>query len=113
VGDVVEALIRLMDHPAAVGEVFNVGSNQEVTIGTLAERVKQLANSRSEIHYEPYESAYGEGFEDMPRRVPDISKIAALIGFRPVKSLDEIIQSVIAFFRDSTTPLDRVTSSAD
>jgi UDP-glucose 4-epimerase len=107
VGDVVAALVKLMDHPAAVGEVFNIGSNEEVTIGKLAERIKQLAGSRSEIQYVPYESAYGEGFEDMPRRVPDLTKIGNLVGFRPARTLDEIILSVITFCRESSTPLDR------
>jgi UDP-glucose 4-epimerase len=97
VGDVVEALIRLMDHPAAVGEVFNVGSNEEVAIGTLAQRVKALANSPSEIVTVPYHEAYGEGFEDMPRRVPEVSKVQALVGFRATVGLDEIIRRVIAY----------------
>ena len=101
VSDVVRALIALMDHPGAVGEVFNIGSNEEVTIRALAERVKALTNSDSEIVTIPYEQAYGEGFEDMPRRVPDIAKIERLIGYRPTKSLDEILKSVIEFFRDS------------
>ena len=101
VSDIVRALIALMDHPAAVGEVFNIGSNEEVTISALAERVKALANSDSEIVTVPYEQAYGEGFEDMPRRVPDIGKVERLIGYRPTKSLDEILKSVIEFFRDS------------
>jgi UDP-glucose 4-epimerase len=101
VSDIVRALIALMDHPAAVGEVFNIGSNEEVTISALAERVKALANSESEIVTVPYEQAYGEGFEDMPRRVPDIGKVERLIGYRPTKSLDEILQGVIEFFRDS------------
>jgi UDP-glucose 4-epimerase len=101
VGDVVRALMALMDHPAAVGEVFNIGSNEEVTIRALAERVKAMANSDSEIVAVPYEQAYGEGFEDMPRRVPDVRKLETLIGFRPTTSLDEVLQSVIEFFRDS------------
>ena len=75
VGDIVGALMALMDHPDAVGEVFNIGTNEEVTIRALAERVKTLTASNSEIVMIPYEQAYGEGFEDMPRRVPDISKI--------------------------------------
>ncbi|MGO9924510.1 MAG: GDP-mannose 4,6-dehydratase [Isosphaeraceae bacterium] len=101
VGDVVSALVALMEHPAAVGEVFNVGSSEEVTIRALAERVKSLTGSSSEIVSIPYEQAYGEGFEDMPRRVPDISKVNRLTGYRPTKSLDQILQSVIDFFRDA------------
>jgi UDP-glucose 4-epimerase len=101
VSDVVNALMALMDHPAAVGEVFNIGSNEEVTIRGLAERVKALTNSDSEIVCVPYEQAFGEGFEDMPRRVPDISKVHRLTGYRPTKSLDEILRGVIDYFRDA------------
>jgi UDP-glucose 4-epimerase len=98
---VVRALMALMAEPAAVGEVFNIGSHEEVTIRALAERVKALTNSDSELVFVPYEQAYGEGFEDMPRRVPDIAKIGKLIGFRPTRSLDQILQGVIDYFRDS------------
>lgn len=97
VGDVVGALIKLMDHPQAVGQVFNIGSNEEVTILELAERVKELTGSDSEVVFVPYDEAYEEGFEDMPRRVPDISKVNSLVGFRPEMSLDGILQSVINF----------------
>ncbi len=97
VGDIVGALIKLMDNPAAVGQVFNIGSNEEVTILELAERVKELTSSESEITFVPYDEAYEEGFEDMPRRVPDTSKINALVGFRPEMKLDGILQSVINF----------------
>lgn len=95
VDDVVRALSQLIEHPAAVGEVFNLGSQEEVTIETLAKRVIQVTKSASRITYVPYEEAYEEGYEDMPRRVPDISKISALIGFEPTKNLDQIIQSVV------------------
>jgi UDP-glucose 4-epimerase len=101
VSDVVGALIKLMEHPAAVGEVFNVGSSEEITIRALAERVKALTGSNSELLCIPYEKAYGEGFEDMPRRVPDLDKIGKLIGYRPSKSLDEILRSVIDYFGDA------------
>ncbi len=97
VGDVVGALIKLMDHPAAVGQVFNIGSEEEVTILELAERIKELTNSDSKIVLVPYDEAYDEGFEDMPRRVPDISKINASVGFRPEMKLDGILKSVIAY----------------
>ena len=99
VGDVVEALIALANEPRAVGEVFNIGNTTEVTIGDLAERVKKLTESDSVIHYVPYDQAYEAGFEDMPRRVPDISKIKALIGFQPRLELDDIIRSVIQHTR--------------
>jgi UDP-glucose 4-epimerase len=97
VGDVVGALIKLMDQPDAVGQVFNIGSNEEVSILELAQRVKELTNSSSEITFVPYDEAYEEGFEDMPRRVPDISKIGALVGFRPEMKLDGILQTVIKY----------------
>ncbi len=97
VGDVVGALVKLMDHKEAVGQVFNIGSNEEVTIMKLAQRIKELTDSQSEIQLVPYDEAYEEGFEDMPRRVPDISKINALIGFRPRMKLDGILHSVINF----------------
>jgi len=97
VGDIIGALIKLMDHPEAVGHVFNIGSNEEVTILELAQRIKEMTNSESEITFVPYDEAYEEGFEDMPRRVPDISKINNLVGFHPEMKLDGILQSVIDF----------------
>jgi UDP-glucose 4-epimerase len=100
VADVVAALIALMDHPGAVGEVYNIGSSEEVTIRALAEQVRALTGSRSEIVFIPYEEAYEAGFEDMPRRVPDISKVAAAVGYHPTRTLTEILESVIASFRD-------------
>jgi UDP-glucose 4-epimerase len=100
VADVVAALIALMDNPGAIGEVYNIGSSEEVTIRALAEQVRALTGSRSEIVYIPYEEAYEAGFEDMPRRVPDISKVAAAVGYRPTRTLTEILESVIAACRD-------------
>ena len=99
VGDVVDALIALASEARAVGEVFNIGNTTEVTIRHLAERVKTLTSSESLIQYVPYDQAYEAGFEDMPRRVPDISKVNALIGFRPKLELDDIIKSVIEYTR--------------
>jgi UDP-glucose 4-epimerase len=110
VGDVIGALVGLMDHPGAVGDVFNVGSSEEVSIQALAERVKALTGSSSEIVHIPYEQAYGEGFEDMPRRLPDITKIGALIGYRPRKNLDEILTGVIDYFRDAPSAVTRAES---
>jgi UDP-glucose 4-epimerase len=97
VGDVVGGLMKLMDTDAAVGEVFNIGSNQEISIVDLAKRVKELANSESEIVFVPYDEAYEEGFEDMPRRIPDVSKVNKLVGFKPAMELDGILRSVIDF----------------
>ncbi|HET6861613.1 MAG TPA: GDP-mannose 4,6-dehydratase, partial [Pyrinomonadaceae bacterium] len=97
VGDVVGALVKLMDHEQAVGQVFNIGSNHEISILKLAERVKELTDSTSEIVFVPYDEAYEEGFEDMPRRIPDISKVSGLVGFNPEMSLDGILESVIDY----------------
>lgn len=99
VGDVVEALVTLAQEPRAVGEVFNIGNVGEVTMTDLALRVKAMTASRSPIQYIPYDEAYEAGFEDMPRRVPDISKLNGLIGYEPKLALDAIIQSVIDYCR--------------
>ncbi len=99
VGDVVEALVALAQEPRAVGQVFNIGNSGEVTIADLAERVKAMTGSQSPIHYVPYDEAYEAGFEDMPRRVPDISKIRELIGYEPKLGLDDMIRRVIDHFR--------------
>lgn len=99
VSDAVGALIQLAQHPDAVGEVFNVGSVEEVTIDDLARLVKHMTRTNSEIHYIPYDKAYEEGFEDMPRRVPDLGKIERLLGYRPIRSLREIVQDVIDYFQ--------------
>jgi UDP-glucose 4-epimerase len=99
VGDVVDALVRLVGEPRAVGQVFNIGNPHEITIKALAEKIRELTGSASEISLIPYDQAYEQGFEDMQRRVPDISKIAALIGFEPTIQLDEILQRVIDHFQ--------------
>jgi UDP-glucose 4-epimerase len=100
ISDVVEALIQLADHPQAVGEVFNIGNGtEEVTILDLARRVKDRTGSRSEITLVPYDKAYEEGFEDMPRRLPDTGKLCRLIGYQPKVHLDEILDHVIEYFR--------------
>lgn len=96
VSDVCRALAGLAEHPGAVGQVWNIGSNEEVTIQGLAERVLALTGSRGGIEHIPYHRAYEEGFEDMRRRVPDIAKIGALLGWRPTYGLDQILTSVIA-----------------
>ncbi len=95
VGDIVDALVRVMEHPATTGEVFNLGSHEEVSITTLAERIIALTGSPSKIVYIPYSEAYEEGFEDMPRRVPDTSKAERVIGFRARTPLDGILRAVI------------------
>jgi len=99
VGDVVGALIKLMDTTDSIGEVFNIGSTEEISILQLAEKVKELTQSTSEIVFVPYDDAYEEGFEDMPRRVPDTTKINQLVGFKAEMTLDGILETVISFHR--------------
>jgi UDP-glucose 4-epimerase len=101
VEDAVRAMIALSRCPEAVGQVFNVGSGQEVTIGELAERVRALAGSRSPIVFVPYDEAYQPGFEDMRRRVPNIAKAQAFVGYRPQIPLDETLRRVIRFIRET------------
>lgn len=98
VADVVRALIELANHADAVGEVFNIGSGQEVTMLELAQMVKELTGSRSEIIFVPYEKAYEKGFEDMQRRVPDVTKVEKLIGYKPTFTLQQTLERVIDFF---------------
>jgi nucleoside-diphosphate-sugar epimerase len=95
VQDVVGALLRLLEDPRAVGDVFNVGSVEEITIGDLATRVTAQTRSRSQLVYLPYEVAYEVGFEDMARRVPDVSKIRELTGWRAQRKLDAVLEDVI------------------
>lgn len=99
VGDAVRAIIDLSMHPQAVGQVFNIGSEQEVTIMDLAKMVRDVARSSSEITLVPYDQAYEEGFEDMGRRVPDLSKIRNLIGYKPTVDLPNIIAQVVEYYR--------------
>jgi UDP-glucose 4-epimerase len=105
VGDVVGALLKLMVEPQAIGKVFNIGNPQEVTIGDLAQRVKQMTGSSSPVQLVPYEKAYDPGFEDMPRRVPDLTRIRALIGYEPRVDLDEIIERVVEEARRQSEPV--------
>jgi UDP-glucose 4-epimerase len=95
VDDVVSALLALAEHPAAPGEVFNVGSDREISVRGLAERIRELTGSRSPIRLVPYEEAYGAGFEDMARRVPDLGKLRARVGWEPVHDLDAALRAVI------------------
>jgi UDP-glucose 4-epimerase len=99
VGDVVRAMVALINEPSAVGHVFNIGNGGEISINDLAEKVKVLTGSSSEIVRIPYERAYEAGFEDMPRRIPDLTKIQKLIGYEPTVELDEILAKVIESFR--------------
>ncbi|NOZ05500.1 MAG: NAD-dependent epimerase/dehydratase family protein [Chloroflexi bacterium] len=99
VSDVVDAVIRLAGKEEVVGQVFNIGGNEEITIADLAQRVKVITGSDSEIVYVPYAEAYEEGFEDMPRRVPDITRIQQAIGYNPSLGIDQIIQRVVEYHR--------------
>ena len=101
VGDVVNALADLAQHPAAIGQVFNIGNTEEITMNDLAHLIKQMTRSESEIIHIPYDRAYEKGFEDMPRRVPDISKIRQLIGYQPRLNLKDILTEIIASTRKS------------
>jgi UDP-glucose 4-epimerase len=100
VSDTVEALVQLAHCEHAVGEVFNIGGNQPISIKELAQLIKKKTNSDSKIAFIPYEQAYESGFEDMLKRVPDISKINAAIGFTPQVALDEILERTIASVGD-------------
>lgn len=99
VKDAVEAVVRLMGSEETVGDVFNVGSDREITIRQLAELVRERTQSSSEIVLVPYDEAYTEGFEDMPRRVPDVSKLERVTGFRPETPLETIIDDVVSHLR--------------
>lgn len=99
ISDVVSGLLKLVNHPKSIGEVFNMGSNQEITIETLANKVKEKTKSNSEIKYIPYEEAYESGFEDMQRRVPNLNKIKKLINYTSSLSIDQILDRVIHYFR--------------
>ncbi len=107
VGDVVEGLIRLMGEPRAVGQVFNIGNTEEISILDLARRVVTMTGSQSEIVLVPYEKAYEAGFEDMPRRVPDLTKIQTLVGYRPTLGLDDILRQVVDHMRTALQPAGR------
>ena len=95
VGDVVDALVKTSRNPKAVGEIFNIGSTEEISIKELAELVKSMTKSNSEIVYIPYDKAYEEGFEDMQKRIPDLSKIREFIGYKPTTNLKGILEKVI------------------
>jgi len=106
VGDVVSALTALADEPRAIGEVFNVGNDREISIGELALKVRAVTGSDSPIEFVPHAEAFGAHFEDMARRVPDISKIREAIGFEPQVQLEQIIERTVAYWRGTVTPVD-------
>jgi len=98
--DATKLLIDIALHPKAVGEVFNVGGIEEISIEELAHRIKKLTNSDSEIVHIPYSQAYEEGFEDMRRRVPDVSKVKKLLGYYPERTLDDVLIKTIEYFNN-------------
>jgi UDP-glucose 4-epimerase len=104
VSDVTEAVFKLALHPDAVGQVYNIGATQEITIQGLAERIIELTNSKSEIIFVPYDEAYAPGFEDMRRRVPSLERIHNLIGYSPKYTLDDTLRRVIDFECNRMTP---------
>jgi UDP-glucose 4-epimerase len=104
VHDVVGALVALAEHPDAVGEVFNVGNDQEITIRELAERIRRLTGSSSPLQCIPYAQAYEDGFEDMMRRVPDLSKVRRLLGYEPTYDINAILESVIRYQLEKSAP---------
>ena len=99
VTDVIGALMKLIGEPKAVGQVINIGNTEEIAIAKLAERVRDHAGSASPIKFVPYDQAYESGFEDMPRRVPDLNRVRALVGYEPRYTLDDILMHVIDYFR--------------
>jgi UDP-glucose 4-epimerase len=99
VADIAEALVKLMNTPSAAGQVFNLGSEEEISINNLAKRVIELGNSKSIITHIPYTEAYGRPFDDLPRRVPSLARIRNAIDFKPRFTLDQIIQAVIQYQR--------------
>ena len=112
VGDVVRGVLMLASHPGAVGGVFNIGTDEEVTIEYLAERVRRLTGSNSPIQHIPYEKVYGGRFEDLRRRVPDLKKISDLIGYRPQVTLDELLTETIEYCRAERSRLGMTVAAA-
>ena len=93
----VDALLKLVAEPKAIGQVINIGNIEEVSIKELADRVRELTRSQSAIRFVPYDEAYESGFEDMPRRLPDLTKVAGLIGYKPQRTLNDILLHVIEY----------------
>jgi UDP-glucose 4-epimerase len=100
--DIVEGLSKLLATPTCLGQVINLGNSEETSIKQLADRAIALTGSSSEIQFIPYEEAYGEGFEDMQRRVPSLDKAKRLIGYQPTRGLDDIINDVAGEFRSES-----------
>lgn len=105
VKDVVKASVDLLDHPEAVGQIFNIGNDEEITINALADRILKLTGSKSEIQHIPYDVAYERGFEDMRRRIPDLSKIKKAIGYSPKVNLDETLGKIVEYIKQNDPEL--------
>jgi UDP-glucose 4-epimerase len=103
VHDVVEGLTSLLDNPACFGQVINLGNDQETSILQLAQKAIELTGSSSEIQFIPYSEAYGDGFEDMQRRVPSLDKARKMIGYQPTRQLDDIINDVANEYRSDAS----------
>jgi UDP-glucose 4-epimerase len=101
VKDTVSALSQMAQHPGAIGQIFNVGSDEEITIERLARIVKETAQSASKIRYIPYDEAYEEGFEDIRRRVPDLAKIRGLLGISPASGIEQIVRDMIGYLSET------------
>jgi len=99
VDDVVEGMVQLMGEPGAIGQIFNIGSDEEISIEDLAKKIKKLTGSQSRLIYLPYKEVYNEGFEDIRRRVPDLTKISRIIGYKPKYDLKAILQKTIEHFK--------------
>jgi len=102
--DVVDGILRLLDHPEAIGEVFNIGAQGEISMTDLAHKVIEAVGAASTVEHIPYDKAYEAGFEDMTRRVPDTTKVEALTGWKPTRSLDNILEETIAEMRVTSRP---------
>jgi len=98
VKDVVKALVALMERPESAGQIYNIGASTEISILELAKRVKEITKSASPIVLIPYADAYDSGYQDMPRRIPDTTKLRSLVGFAPTTDIDEIVDSVMKSF---------------
>jgi UDP-glucose 4-epimerase len=110
VTDVIQAFTKLMSHPDSVGQIFNIGSTEEITIANLAKRVKSVLGSKSEIVYVPYNEAYEFGFEDMQRRVPDTRKIQKHIGWKPTIKLNEMLNAIADHLKNQHNHLNRMVA---
>jgi UDP-glucose 4-epimerase len=104
VRDVVWALTKLIERPESRGQLYNIGNDHEVTINELANMVRSMTMSESPVRRIPYREAYGAGFEDMLRRVPDLSKVRRAVGYRPQYTLEEILQDVIEYTKEELEP---------